>query len=449
MIEQTNILDGSKQKPGGLLGLYRSVPLYLRILIAMAIGVGVGLALGEHTSQLKWVSRIILRILGALAPALILVAVMDAILNANVKGRSAGRMAFLLLLNTTVAIFIGLTVANVIQPGKHEHAAVTDQAQKAPEATELGEQLISNIPRSVMEPLVNNNVIGIVFLAIAFGIAFRRLAKTNDIAVVNQFISLSFKAIVVVLHRVLDFVPLAVLCTVAETVGTKGFAPFRQLAWFIVAVLIALALQSIWYLARVRFGSWVKPKQVILGLRDALVMAFSTSSSTATMPVTYACLRDKVGLREDSASMGALVGSNFNNDGTALYEAMAALFIAQMLNIDLTLPQQLIVVLMSIIASVGAAGIPEAGLVTMTLVFSAVDLPKEYIFLLLPVDWFLDRCRTAINVLGDVNVACLLEGRERTVANPAVAPASNNLAVETTAGTPDNRPAPASRTEKN
>jgi DAACS family dicarboxylate/amino acid:cation (Na+ or H+) symporter len=154
--------------------------------------------------------------------------------------------------------------------------------------------------------------------------------------------------------------------------------------------------------------------RVLLGMRDALVMAFSTSSSTATMPVTYACLRDNVGLREESASMGALVGSNFNNDGTALYEAMAALFIAQLTGIELTLPQQLIVVLMSIVASIGAAGIPEAGLVTMTLVFEAVHLPKEYIFLLLPVDWFLDRCRTAINVLGDVNVSCMLEGRRRS-----------------------------------
>jgi Na+/H+-dicarboxylate symporter len=131
------------------------------------------------------------------------------------------------------------------------------------------------------------------------------------------------------------------------------------------------------------------------------------------MPVTYACLREKVGLREDSASMGALVGSNFNNDGTALYEAMAALFIAQMLGQDLPLGQQLLVVIMAVIASVGAAGIPEAGLVTMTLVFTAVHLPIQYIFILLPVDWFLDRCRTMINVMGDVNVSCMLEGKTR------------------------------------
>src|SRR5204863_2826911 len=137
-----------------------------------------------------------------------------------------------------------------------------------------------------------------------------------------------------------------------------------------------------------------RPSPHIRHSTESLLMAFRTSSSTATMPVTYATLREKVGLREDSASMGALVGSNFNNDGTALYEAMAALFIAQAIGQDLSLAQQLIVVVMAVIASVGAAGIPEAGLVTMTLVFTAVGLPPDKIFWLLPVDWFPDRCRT-------------------------------------------------------
>ena len=141
-------------------------------------------------------------------------------------------------------------------------------------------------------------------------------------------------------------------------------------------------------------------------------MAFSTASSTATMPVTYGCLVEKVKLREESAGMGALVGANFNNDGTALYEAMSALFISQMLGINLGIPKQLVVVLTSIVASVGAAGIPEAGLVTMTLVFNAVGLPLEYIAILLPVDWFLDRCRTMINVMGDMNVSCILDGKQ-------------------------------------
>jgi Na+/H+-dicarboxylate symporter len=147
-------------------------------------------------------------------------------------------------------------------------------------------------------------------------------------------------------------------------------------------------------------------------------MAFSTASSTATMPVTYACLRERVGLRDEAASLGSLVGANFNNDGTALYEAMAALFVAQLTGVELSLTQQAMVVLTSVIASVGAAGIPEAGLVTMTLVFNAVGLPPAYIALLLPVDWFLDRCRTVINVMGDLNVSCLLDEKTPHGAEP-------------------------------
>jgi DAACS family dicarboxylate/amino acid:cation (Na+ or H+) symporter len=184
---------------------------------------------------------------------------------------------------------------------------------------------------------------------------------------------------------------------------------------FIVAVLVALFLQACYYLSRVQFGSWVKPKDFLAGGSDAFLTAFSTASSTATMPITFEGLIKKIGLRESSASLGALVGNNFNNDGTALYETMSALFIAQVLELNLSLPQQLIVVFTSIFASVGAAGIPEAGLVTMTLVFSAVGLPTQYIILLITVDWFLDRCRTAINVMGDMTVSALLDGKKRQV----------------------------------
>jgi DAACS family dicarboxylate/amino acid:cation (Na+ or H+) symporter len=394
------------------LQLYRAVPLYVRILIGLALGIAVGAIWGAKAEGLKNVSQIILRCLGALAPALILVAVIDSILNAKIKSGAAPRMAFLLVLNTLVAIAIGLLVANVVRPGKRAHPA-TQPHEKVPDASTITSKLIENVPRSVLEPLVTNNVIGVVFLAVAFGVALRRLASDHDMGVVNQVLQLGFKAIIIILHWIIDLVPLAVLCTVAGEVGPRGFGVFKALGWFIVAVLVALALQATWYLVRIRLGSWVRPGYLLRGMRDALIMAFSTSSSTATMPVTYAALRDRVGLREDSASMGALVGSNFNNDGTALYEAMAALFISQMMGPALSPTQQLVVVLMSIVAAVGAAGIPEAGLVTMTLVFKAVDLNPEYVFLLLPVDWFLDRCRTMINVMGDVNVACLMEGKVR------------------------------------
>jgi Na+/H+-dicarboxylate symporter len=175
---------------------------------------------------------------------------------------------------------------------------------------------------------------------------------------------------------------------------------------------LALLLQAVYYLLRIKFGSWVSPQRLLAKGLDPLIAAFSTASSTATMPITYETLIEKVGLRKSSASLGALVGSNFNNDGTALYEAMSALFITQVLGRDLSISQQILVMLTSIFASVGAAGIPEAGLVTMSLVFNSVGLPTEYIALLLTVDWFLDRSRTAINVMGDMTVSCLVDGRE-------------------------------------
>jgi DAACS family dicarboxylate/amino acid:cation (Na+ or H+) symporter len=386
----------------------KSLPLYVRIAIALVLGVVAGLLLPLAWAEaLDVPAKIVLRLLGAIAPPLILVAVSRALLGANVRGKLAGRMFSLLILNTLVAIFIGLFVANVIRPGRHASLPPGEAPKIA--ANPLA-QLLDNIPSSFIRPLVENNSIGVIFIAAALGLAARKLARLKKEAVLSA-LETGFDLLLVVLHWVIALVPLAVFCKVAFVVGTQGFGPFVALGWFIVAVIVALALQATYYLTRIRVGSWVRPLTLIRGTRDALAMAFSTASSTATMPLTYSTLREKVGLREESASLGALVGSNFNNDGTALYEAMAALFIAQMTGTNLSLTEQALVVLTSVVASVGAAGIPEAGLVTMTLVFSAVHLPTGYIALLLPVDWFLDRCRTTINVMGDMNVSCMLDGQ--------------------------------------
>jgi Na+/H+-dicarboxylate symporter len=278
------------------------------------------------------------------------------------------------------------------------------------------EVFVENVPKSLLGPLGDKqNIIGVIFIAVAFGLALRGV-KSKPIQNVQNFVETAYEVLLTVLHWIIQLVPIGVFAIVAKVVGTEGFGPLKAMGAFVFAVLLALALQATWYLLRIKFFSWVRPIEVLRGMRDALVMAFSTGSSTVTMPVTYACLTKKVGLREKSASMGALVGANFNNDGTALYEAMAALFIGQMIGHHLSFVQQLMIILTSIVASVGAAGIPEAGLVTMTLVFTAVGLPVEYIALLLTVDWFLDRCRTTINVLGDVNVSCLLDGKTKAVA---------------------------------
>jgi len=388
-----------------------------------------GVLLGSNAAPLAIPAKLVLRLLGALAPALILVAIVQALMTAHIEARSAGRLVFLLILNTLVAIFIGLLVANLIRPGSW-YSGAPPPTRNPSGPPHMLQQFLENVPQSLLGPLSDNGkVIGVIFIAVAFGVAFRRV-RTQPITNLESLVKIAFDTLIVILQWIIEVVPFAVFGIVASIIGVQGFAAFQALGAFIITVLIALALQGAYYLTRIRLGSWVRPSALLRGTRDALVMAFSTSSSTVTMPVTFDRLRTRVGLREKSASLGALVGSNFNNDGTALYEAVSALFISQLLvaqglGIDLTLTQQLLVVITSVVASVGAAGIPEAGLVTMTLVFNAVGLPVEYIALLLPVDWFLDRCRTVINVMGDMNVSCLLDGQTAESGSGAPVPATS------------------------
>lgn len=443
MSDQTS--PPSKRKLG-ILTLWHALPLYSRIMGALALGVIAGLWLHERAESFRMMSDLILRLLRALVTPLIFVAVVHSLLQAQAGGKMARKMAFLLATNTLVAIAIGLIVANVIQPGhwaklaqpktaatmptidpnRNFDAAVEQSLKRLEEKNKdkpldpLSE-LVSKIPDSIVGSFTaGKDVISVIIIAVAFGISLR-IVRTRHVAAgrtgyltVENVIETVFECLMVALHWIIDLVPFAVFAVVARVIGTQGFSPFISLGAFVVSVLVALILQVGFYLTRVSLSSWIRPGRFLKGGADALMTAFATASSTATMPITYTCLREKVGLREEPASMGALVGSNFNNDGTALYEAMAPLFIAQAIGIPIALPRQIVVAFMAVVASVGAPGIPEAGLVTMLLVFTTVGLPVEYVPLLLTVDWFLDRCRTAVNVMGDMTVACCLEGKSQT-----------------------------------
>ena len=402
----------------GVLGLYQRTPLFVRILIALLLGVIVGELMGTGAGVFKPFSSVVLRLLGALATPLIFLAVVQALLKTKISGRTGLRLASLLLLNTLVAILIGLAVANIVQPGQHAHLKAERQTvtQKPFDPVE---DLLGKIPGSILKPLADNDIMAVIIIAVTLGIALRKVRMENhpkDVSLLQSIedaLDFGFRLVMVVLHWLLELVPLAVFGVVAQKVGTEGVAAFKPMLWFLAAVLTALLLQAAYYLVRIRIGSWVRPADFLRGASEALLTAFSTASSAATLPVTYHCMRQKIGVRDESASLGVMVGGAFNHDGTALYEAMAALFISQILGQHLGLGQQVLVVVMAVTASVGAAGIPEAGLVTMMAVFTAVHLPVEYIPMLLVVDWFLDRCRTAINVMGDMSVTCLLDGKTR------------------------------------
>jgi Na+/H+-dicarboxylate symporter len=419
-------MDEARPKTGVIAWWHRT-PLYLRIVGAMVLGAIAGLISGVEAAPLAIPSKLVLRLLGALAPGLILFAIVQALMTAKFERGTASGLLRLLALNTLVAIVVGLAVANVLKPGRWStdmHPPTAHETAANSGKPDVLQQFLDNVPQSLLGPLTDQGkVLSVILLALAIGIALRRIGP-RPIRDVKDVVDVGLDVLVVILHFVIDLVPFAVFGLVASIVGTQGFAPFGALGAFIVAVLLALLIQASYYLVRVWLGSWVKPVDLIRGCSDALLMAFSTGSSTVTMPVTFECLKERVGLRERSASLGSLVGANFNNDGTALYEAMAALFVSQLLaaqgtGVELGVGAQILIVVTSVIASVGAAGIPEAGLVTMTLVFHAVHLPTEYIALLLPVDWFLDRCRTMINVMGDMNVSCMLDGRTREERAPA------------------------------
>lgn len=417
---QTSETPESRPKGRSVVARWQATPLYLRILAGVIVGVLIGAIWKEDAAALSVPGLLVLDLLKAFAPPLVAFAIVRALVNSDLKGAAAGRLAWLLATNTLVAISIGLLVANLLQPGRQievDSETLNDAKNTVARETDPLRDFLDNIPKSVLGPFTDDSkIIAVVILAVMFGVALRRLRNDPRMRGVRNFLEVAFEALLIILHWIIALLPFAVLCIVAGLVGVKGFEPLLSLGYFVVTVLVALALQLTFYLTRIRLGSWARPIYVLRGMRDALLTAFSTASSNATMPVTYQRLRDRVGVREESASMGAMVGSNFNNDGTALYEAVAALFVSQLIGRDLTVADQLLVVLLSVVASVGAAGIPEAGIVTMVLVFETVGLPISYISTLLAVDWFLDRCRTTLNVMGDITVSCLLDGKRKAAA---------------------------------
>ena len=399
----------------GWFAAYNRIPLFVRILVSLVLGIVAGEMMGSGAAVFKPISDVVLQLLKLLATPLIFIAVVHAIYKAKGGGKTVVKLLTLLMRNTLVAILIGLAVANVLQPGRWVHGMHSaDALNKKPSS--FFADLIAKIPANFVDPLQHNEIISIIILAVAFGVAMR-IVRQQQMAegktgcrTIEDLLDTGFDIVMVMLHWIFAIVPLAVFAVVARQVGQNGIGPLVSMLGFVVAVLLALGLQACWYLANVRYGSWVSPVRFLRGASDALMMAFSTASSASTLPVTYSSMKDKIGVREESATLGVMVGGTFNHDGTALYEAMAALFVVQMLGQHLGVGEQIRVVVMSVFASVGAAGIPEAGLVTMLAVFSAVNLPIEYIPLLLPLDWFLDRCRTAINVMGDMSVTCQIDG---------------------------------------
>lgn len=420
------------------------LPLYVRVLIGVALGAFLGVTFGKTpypllgltNEDLGTLGLLVIKLLRALAVPLVLFAILDALAKTDIRARQGGRLVLICLVNVSVAMLIGLTLLNTLRPGDRwrghldeiraavQPKALTAKKSDDPDAPGATLALLPNldyyVPKSLVRPLFYNNIISVVLMALLIGAALRRVRERQMVAgdaagvlAVERFIEGAYQILIQMLEWVVLAVPFAVFGVVAQVVGAAGLGVFKFLWVFLAVVLLGLALHSLVYYPLVAWLVGRKAPRVYLGRgADAIFTGLSTNSSLATVPITLRCL-DRMNVSPASARLAACVGTNLNNDGITLYEAMAALFLAQAVGMNLGLGQQFVVVLASIMAGAGVAGIPEAGLIVLPLVLAAAGLPESTVALalplLLPVDWIIARVRSGVNVMSDMLVAVLLD----------------------------------------
>ncbi|MEZ0228758.1 MAG: dicarboxylate/amino acid:cation symporter, partial [Planctomycetota bacterium] len=343
---------------------------------------------------------------------LVFFAILDAFAHTKIEGRRGVKLVLLAAMNGAVAGGTALLLSNVLQVGRRVDPAPFLAAMGGPSAAPPATKgLDALVPANLLEPFATNDAFTIAILAVLLGVALRHLPEDENRATFGRFATASFQIVAKVLGWVIHLVPIAAFCVVAKVVGTSGFKALGGLAAFVGIVSLGLFIHVGFYYTTLIWGiARVPPWRFFPAVLDAVLTAFSTGSSLATLPVTLRTL-DKMKVSPESSRLAACVGTNLNNDGILLYEAVTALFIAQVIGRELDLGQQLWLVAASAGAAAGIAGIPDAGFITLTLVLASVGLPVEIAPLLLPVDWLLGRLRASTNVLSDIVLARLLDVR--------------------------------------
>ena len=440
----------------------RCFPLYTQVLIGVLCGALLGVIFGQdpywgglRNEQLGKLGFFVVTLLKTLAIPLIFFAILDALIRTSLPMRQGGKLLLICLVNVSVAMAIGLVIMNTWQPGRAWTGHVDDLLHLVPgtkpsagalASVHAGSQspieyLLSYIPRTIMDPFSTNNITGVVLLALTLGALLRLLRGRPHqdggiIAMLVHGIERIYGWLVQLLEWIILVVPLAVFGVVAQVVGKAGVGVFSVLWIFLAAMLLGLSIHGLVYYPLVAWLVGKKSPKVYLGQgADALMTALSCNSSLATVPVTLRCL-ERMRVSIQSARLAACVGTNLNNDGITLYEAMAALFLAQALGFDLPIANQVLIVVASIIAGAGVAGIPEAGLIVLPLVLAAAGLPEQVIIAAIPlimtVDWIIARARSGVNVLSDMLVAILLDvGQAAPATGPETIPCPSQAAHPT------------------
>ena len=390
----------------------------MQILAGILFGVGAGLWLGRSAGPLGQIGTLVIQLVKLFAVPLLLFAILDAFLKTEIAGRAAGRMIAITSINTAIALVIGLGLSNWLQPGRHlTIPAIGGPPPAPPGRIEFLKTISGYIPTNFVDPFRENLVITIILLAVAIGLALRAVKREQTARgeagyrAIEEFVASAFRATEILLAWVVRLIPFAVFGVVAKTIGEQGFAPLKGLAVYVGVALLGLAVHvGITYQAWIRFAARMPLRAFWRGARDPVLYAMGAASSLATLPVTLKAL-DDMRVSPESARLAECVGTNLNNDGILLYEAMAVLFVAQVHGLDLSLGQQLVAAFGCIVAGVGISGIPDAGLISLSLVLTTVGLPLEIVPLLFTVDWLIGRARAMTNVVSDILVAVLLDVR--------------------------------------
>jgi Na+/H+-dicarboxylate symporter len=416
----------------------RTLPLYVQVLIGVALGTMLGIIFktkpilfGLKNDHLGQLGMLVIKLLRAMAIPLILFSILDSFVKTGITIRHGGKLIVICVINVSIAMAIGLTIMNTLKPGLRWHGKLDQMVASMPERPSADamirdshkgtlspmENIASYVPRSMVDPFSENNVITVVSIAVLAGAALRRVRSQEggalSIRAAEEVIDAGYRVLVQMLEWIVLTIPFAVFGVVAKVVGEQGLQVFSFLWIFLATILLGMIIHALGYYPLVAWLVGGKSPRRYLGIgADAIVTGLSCNSSLATVPITLKCL-DRMGVSPQSARLSACIGTNLNNDGITLYEAMAALFVLQAVGASPTLSAQLAIVLASIMAGAGIAGIPEAGLVMLPLVLQAAGLSDAVIAVVLPlimtVDWIIARCRSAVNVMADMLVAILLD----------------------------------------
>lgn len=384
-----------------------AVVLLILIVVSAISGVLVGWFFGDSSLQIGWLGDLFLNALKMVIIPLIVASVISgigALGDVRKLGRLGGSTLLYYGLTTATAVFIGLIVVNIIQPG----AGITLGDASVPERilekqyTGAADIVLSLISPNLFASAVEMQLLPIIVFAILFAMALTTIGERGKpvFAVFDGINEAMMKLVIWIMY----FAPVGIFALIAARLGQAGggealLQEIQAVGWHVVTVLTGLFIHFCVLLLILQLIAG-NGATYLIGMSRALFTGFGTASSTATLPLTMENARENK-VSDKAIKFVLPLGSTVNMDGTALYEAAAVLFIAQAYGIDLTLTQQIIVFITATLAAIGAAGIPEAGLVTMVIVLSAVGLPLDGIALLLAVDWFLDRFRTVVNIWGD------------------------------------------------